>query len=134
MSIWAWFSAWFPSTWPTWGWRLVAFAAFMQIVFMVLEMFLWSRWAAPNVANLHGDFADKTVDLGRNMGLYNGLLGAGLILALNEPPNFGIPLALFLLVFMLIAGIFGGFSVKWTIAALQGGPAFAALFALYARM
>jgi uncharacterized membrane protein len=105
----------------------------MQLAFMVLEMALWTKIAAPKVANLHGDFADKTVKLGQNMGLYNGLLGAGLVLALYAPPNFGIPLALYLLVFMLVAGIFGGRTVKWTIAALQGGPAFAALLALYAR-
>jgi uncharacterized membrane protein len=68
-----------------------------------------------------------------NMGLYNGLLGAGFVWALRAEPEFGMRLALYCAAFMLIAGLFAGPTVSWGIPVLQGLPAALALFALQTR-
>jgi len=129
---------------------LIAIAAGWQIFFVVLEMIFWTSDRAvrvsgfTNVRPLGGSIQDtmagKTQSLGRNMGLYNGFLAAGLIWSLRAAPPLDVQLALFFSYCMLIAGIYGGltinpkhhFGVKINPAILiaQGGFALAALLAL----
>ena len=121
------------SAWTTWAWRLVLVAALAQFAFMILEGGFWQSYVAPRVAGLDPETAGKTVPLGWNMGLYNGLVGAGLVWALFTSPAVGLRVAVYLALFMLIAGIVGGLTVRWTIFALQGVPGGLALVALLRR-
>jgi putative membrane protein len=105
-------------------------AAIFQIGFMVLEMFRWESLAAPKVAGYDAETARKTKALGGNMGLYNGLLAAGLIASVYMPLQAGAWLALYLSIFLIVAGVYGGLTVKRTIAIAQGGPGLALLLAL----
>jgi putative membrane protein len=74
--------------------------------------------------------ARDTKALGANQGLYNGFLAAGLIWSLFAPAAFQIQLALFFLICVLIAALYGGWTVSRRIALLQGSPALLAVIVL----
>jgi putative membrane protein len=69
-----------------------------------------------------------------NMGVYNGVIAACLLWLLHA---YGLSvdqirsLGTLLLVSIIIAGIFGGFTIKWTIPIFQSLPAAIALGLLW---
>jgi putative membrane protein len=73
-------------------------------------MFLWTTTKGIKTFGLESkEFAEKTKTLALNQGLYNGFLAAGLIWSIIiENTNF----ALFFLICVLIAGIYGAYSTK----------------------
>lgn len=92
---------------------LTAIVAFEHLYFLYLEMFQWTKPRTMKAFGLDSDFAEKSKVLAANQGLYNGFLAAGLIWALvvNEGPLF-LPLAVFFLSCVIVAGIYGAFSTK----------------------
>jgi putative membrane protein len=70
--------------------------------------------------------------LAANQGLYNGFLAAGLIFALLYPePVAARAIATFFLACVIVAGLYGGYSVSRRIALVQALPAVLALAALW---
>lgn len=67
--------------------------------------------------------------LAANQGLYNGFLAAGLLWSLWLGEN-GIQVAIFFLICVLIAGLFGAATASRKILYVQAIPALAALLAL----
>ena len=67
------------------------------------------------------------------IGLCNGLLAAGLIASLYLPLQAGAWLAFYLAIFLLVAGVYGGVTVKKTIGIVQGGAGLLLLLALLAQ-
>jgi len=66
--------------------------------------------------------------LAANQGLYNGFLSAGLIFSLCSPSaEIAFQLKVFFLSCVLIAGIYGGFTVGKKILFIQAAPAALAL-------
>jgi putative membrane protein len=122
-------------SWLPWlSWFLVALVAVLHVVFMVAEMLFWSKLAT-RVAGLSPAVADATKALGKNQGLYNGFLAAGLIWSLGWPPPMiiDVEVAGFFLICVLVAGVFGAFTIKPLNRGLlifQAAPALAALIAL----
>ncbi len=104
----------------------VGFVALLHILFMALEMFLWTKPLGRKIFGLKQDFADASASLAKNQGLYNGFLAAGLIWSLltNE---FAFELKVFFLGCIIIAGIYGSLTVKNTILFIQALPAGIAL-------
>jgi putative membrane protein len=82
---------------------------------------------------LDPEVARITKPLGSNIGLYNGLLAAGLIASLYLPLQAGAWLAFYLAIFLLVAGVYGGVTVKKTIGIVQGGAGLLLLLALVAQ-
>ena len=107
---------------------LVAFVALEHIYILVLEMFLWTKPAGLKAFGLTPEFAEQTATLAANQGLYNGFLAAGLIWSFFIT-IFSTELRLFFLGCVIIAGIFGAFTVSRTIFWVQSVPALVA-FAL----
>ncbi|TND01082.1 MAG: hypothetical protein FD118_2647 [Rhodocyclaceae bacterium] len=71
--------------------------------------------------------------LAANQGLYNGFLAAGLVWGLIYPnAAAGVHIQAFFLACVIVAGIYGGLTVKKTILYVQGGPALLALLAVLA--
>lgn len=73
-------------------------------------MFLWTTPKGIKAFGLKSkQFAEDTKTLAANQGLYNGFLSAGLIfsLCLND-----VKIAVFFLVCITIAGIYGAYSIK----------------------
>ncbi|KQV43650.1 hypothetical protein ASE37_02250 [Rhizobium sp. Root268] len=106
----------------------VALTALLHIGFLVLEMLLWSGPIGRGVFRMGEAQAETTKVLAANQGLYNGFLAAGLIWSLLHPvPEFAFELKLFFLVCVIVAAIYGAWSVSLRILLVQGGPAIIAL-------
>ena len=107
---------------------LIALTALLHAGFLILEMFLWTGPQGRKVFRMSAEQAQATKVLAANQGLYNGFLTAGLVWSLiASSPEFGFQLKLFFLVCVIVAAIYGAWSVKPRILLVQGGPAILAL-------
>ena len=102
----------------------ILIVAAMHVAFLVLEMFLWNTPFGRKAFGLTPEFAAQSAKLAANQGLYNGLLGIGLVLSVLTQDFHA---QLFLLSFVIIAGLYGGFTVKKSILVIQALPAVVAL-------
>jgi putative membrane protein len=110
---------------------LVLLVALEHIYILVLEMFLWHRPRTLKIFGIPKEDGELLKVMAANQGLYNGFLAAGLLWGLLYPePIIGQQIQLFFLVCVLVAAIYGGFSVKKSIWGVQGGPALLALIAV----
>ena len=105
---------------------LIALVAFEHIYFLILEMFLWTKPKGMKAFGLKSkEFAEQTKVLAANQGLYNGFLAAGLIFAVIQN---GMQVAVFFLICVTIAGIYGSYSTKQIkLFYIQAVPAILAL-------
>jgi putative membrane protein len=87
---------------------LVGIVALLHIGFLYLEMFLWEKPVGRRVFRTTEAFAKESRTLAANQGLYNGFLAAGLIWGLFA----GNDVKTFFLICVMIAGIFGAFTVS----------------------
>lgn len=102
----------------------VAIAAALQISFMILEIFFWTKTIGRKAFNLTNEFAEQSKVLAMNQGLYNGFIAAGFIWALlHSDPIAYYQLSIFFSSCMLIAGVFGAVTAGWKIILVQGLPA-----------
>jgi putative membrane protein len=108
---------------------LLVLVAIEHLYFLVLEMFLWTKPKGIKTFGLKSKaFAQDTKVLAANQGLYNGFLAAGLLFALLEK---NIHFAIFFLVCVTIAGIYGSYSTKnIRLFFVQAVPAILALIAI----
>src|SRR4051794_7531872 len=103
---------------------LVGLVALEHVYILVLEMFLWTTPRALRSFGTTPEFAQASKALAANQGLYNGFLAAGLFWSLLYPdPVFGHQLALFFLICVIVAAIYGGITAKRSILLIQGLPA-----------
>lgn len=108
---------------------LVGIVALLHLGFLVLEMFLWTSPVGRKVFGLSREKAEITKVLAANQGLYNGFLVAGLAWGLLLGAA-GIPVLVFFLSCVVVAGIYGAVTVSRTIFWVQAMPAIAALVVL----
>jgi len=117
------------------SWLLVALVAILHIAFMAGEMLAWGK-LAPRVAGLQPPCVEATKPIGKNQGLYNGFLAAGLLWSLGSAPSLDVRLAVFFAGCVLIAGVFGALTLKPINRGLllaQALPALLALIAIWLR-
>ena len=105
---------------------LIAFVALEHFYFLILEMFFWTRPKGIKAFGLKSkEFAEETKVLAANQGLYNGFLAAGLVFSIIQND---IKMAIFFLVCVTIAGIYGSYSTKQIkLFYVQGIPAIIAI-------
>ena len=111
----------------------VALVAFLHVGFLILEMFLWDSSLGRKTFKLsREDVASPiTKKLFSNQGLYNGFLATGLAYGLvTNKQDFKV----FHLSCVVIAGLFGAYTVKRSILYLQALPALIALVLLHYNM
>jgi len=106
---------------------LVAVVAFLHLYFLVLEMVLWTRPLGLKTFRNTPAHAQATRVLAANQGLYNGFLAAGLLYAAASGAR---PFVLFFLGCVLVAALYGAYSVSRRILLVQGLPALAAMVAV----
>ena len=99
---------------------MVGFVALSHIGIMVLEMFFWDSEFAEKAFDIPRAQLQDSVVLAANQGLYNGFLAAGLIWALLSGKR---DVQLFFLGCVVVAGVFGAFTAKFSILFTQGAPA-----------
>ncbi|RYF70014.1 MAG: DUF1304 domain-containing protein [Comamonadaceae bacterium] len=105
---------------------LALIVALEHVYILVLEMFLWNQPAGLKAFNLTQEFADATVALAANQGLYNGFLAAGLFWGVLTRQK---PVTVFFLACVVVAGVFGAATAAPKIFFVQALPALLALAA-----
>lgn len=105
---------------------LLVVVAFLHFYFLYLEMFQWDKPRGMKSFRMTEEFARQSKSLAMNQGLYNGFLAAGLLWGLFA----GDPVKIFFLSCVIIAGIFGAFTVSKRIFYIQAVPAILALVVL----
>lgn len=108
---------------------LIVLVALLHLYFLMLEMFLWTRPLGLRTFRNTPEKAELTRVLAANQGLYNGFLAAGLLYAVATGSR---EFALFFLACVVVAALYGAWSVNKRIFMVQGVPALAALAALLA--
>ena len=109
---------------------VISLVALLHLFFLVLEMFLWTKPLGRKVFGLKQELANNSATLAANQGLYNGFLAAGLVWGLLDQVN-GFNTLVFFLSCVIIAGIYGAFSVNKSIFWVQAFPAIIALSLLF---
>ena len=104
----------------------VAFVAFLHLLFMVLEMFYWTKPLGRRIFGLESELAKQTAALAANQGLYNGFLAAGLIWGLASPGD-STSISVFFLSCVIVAGVFGALTANRSILFIQALPGAVAL-------
>lgn len=109
---------------------LISIVALIHIYILILEMFLWTKPTGMKAFRMNKERAENTAVLAANQGLYNGFLAAGLIWSIITPHEiFSFQLSLFFLGCVIIAAVYGAYSVGKKILLIQGLPAALALIA-----
>jgi len=107
---------------------LVVLVALLHGYFLVLEMFLWTKPLGLKTLRNTPEKAETTRVLAANQGLYNGFLAAGLLWGLlTSQWN----VVVFFLLCVIVAALYGAWSVNKRIFFVQGLPAIAALGAVW---
>ncbi len=111
---------------------VVALVALIHIYIVWLEMFAWTTRGRKVFKSFPPELFEKTKTLAGNQGLYNGFLAAGLIWSLfikNE--TWQIYVALFFLICVAAAGIYGAITADKKILFVQTIPALAGIILLH---
>ena len=107
---------------------LIIFISILHLYFMWLEMFAWTT-SGKKIFKMGDDaFYEKTKPMAANQGLYNGFLAIGLLWSLFlTSPQCQNEFTIFFLGCILIAGLYGAYSVSKKIFIIQGLPALVAI-------
>lgn len=110
---------------------IVGFIAFIHLYILWLEMYAWTTRARKVFKTIPADQFEKTKVMAANQGLYNGFLAAGLIWSLFiSDVNWSTNVALFFLGCVLVAGLYGAFTVSKRIFYVQSVPAILGILSL----
>lgn len=103
---------------------LIGLVAAIHLYIMWFEMFAWESRGPKVFRDFSKDLFGKTKAMAANQGLYNGFLAAGLIwsLMINDE-NWSDNIALFFLICVAIAGIYGAATAEKKILFVQTIPA-----------
>lgn len=107
------------------AYAVIALVALIHVYIVVLEMALWRTPRARAAFGTTPELAEATVVMAGNQGLYNGFLVAGLVVALVAGPRsaVGVVFAVFFLLCVLVAGLYGAATVSRRILLVQSLPA-----------
>lgn len=103
---------------------LVMFVALSHVGILVLEMFYWDHEVGRRIFSMTPEVSASSAVLAKNQGLYNGFLAAGLFWGLATKKADVIQ---FFLGCVIVAGIFGAMTAKFTILFTQAAPAVLAI-------
>lgn len=107
---------------------LIVIIALEHLYFLYFEMFAWETIGKRTFKSLPPDLFKPTKALAANQGLYNGFLSAGLIWSLFiEDRLWSGNVALFFLICVAVAGIYGAISASRKIFYVQALPALVAI-------
>jgi putative membrane protein len=115
---------------------LIGGIALLHFYFFYLESIAWETAGKKAFKGaLADDLFRPTRVLAANQGLYNSFLGAGLFWSLTiQDPLWHRNIALFFLICVLVAGLYGGYSASKKIYWIQAFPAALAILAVLAKM
>jgi putative membrane protein len=105
---------------------LAAFVAIEHVYILVLEMLFWNTSGTRRAFGIEPALARETEIMAANQGLYNGFLAGGIAYGLCTADAKFVS---FFLGCVVVAGLFGGYTVKRSIYLVQAFPALLALVA-----
>src|SRR5574343_538256 len=110
---------------------LIIIIALEHFYFMYFEMFAWETIGKKTFKSLPAHLFTPTKALAANQGLYNGFLAAGLIWTFFiTDAEWSKNIALFFLVFVAVAGVYGAMIASKKIFFIQAFPAILAIMCL----
>ena len=111
---------------------LILFVAMEHYYILILEMYLNESKSIKKNFGLELDFLkdERVKKMMANQGLYNGFLATGLVWSLIESGEFQFQIAVFFLICIICAAIYGSVTVSKKIFLLQGMPALMAFILL----
>lgn len=111
---------------------LILFVAMEHYYILILEMYLNESKSIQKNFGLELDFLkdERVKKMLANQGLYNGFLASGLMWSLIESGEFQFQIAIFFLICIICAAIYGSVTVSKKIFLLQGVPALIAFILL----
>lgn len=113
---------------------LISLVALLHLFILWFEMFAWTTKGPEIFKTMASDMFPKTKSMAANQGLYNGFLAVGLIWSLFiSDPTWSNNVAYFFLGCVIVAGLYGAYSVQKTIFFMQGLPAVIALVTVLLR-
>ena len=111
---------------------LAGLIALLHFYFLYLEMFAWTTRAPEIFKTIPPELFPPTKTLAANQGLYNGFLAAGLVWSLLiGDPVWQKHVAVFFLVCVAIAGIYGALTASKRIFFVQALPALVTLLLIW---
>ncbi|MFT6073715.1 MAG: putative membrane protein [Yoonia sp.] len=110
---------------------LILLVALIHAYFLVLEMFRWETPRTRKVLGTTAEFAAQSRAMAANQGLYNGFLAAGLIYGLVLLGRQAATLVGFMLLCVVVAGIYGAVTVTKAAFVAQTIPAALAVIAIF---
>ena len=115
---------------------LIAFIAIEHLYILYMEMFAWTTLGKKTFRSLDASLFEPTKTLAANQGLYNGFLATGLIWSLFiTDTDWHLNVALFFLLCVSVAGIYGAMTAGKRIFYVQALPALvASILVIYLKM
>jgi putative membrane protein len=114
---------------------IIGLIAAIHLYILWLEMFAWTTFARKTFMKFPAELFEKTKPMAANQGLYNGFLASGLIWSLFiQDVDWSVNVASFFLGCVLVAGIFGAYTVQRTILFVQAVPALLGLLIIYFKI
>ena len=111
---------------------LILFVAIEHYYILILEMYFNESETVQRNFGLDSKFLkdERVKKMMANQGLYNSFLASGLIWSLIETGEFQIQIAVFFLICIICAAVYGSVTVSKKIFLLQGLPALMAIIAV----
>ena len=111
---------------------LILFVAIEHYYILILEMYFNESETIQRNFGLDSKFLkdERVKKMMANQGLYNSFLASGLIWSLIETGEFQIQIAVFFLICIICAAIYGSVTVSKKIFLVQGLPALMAVISL----
>ena len=111
---------------------LIALIAALHFYILWFEMFAWESRGPKVFRSFPKDMFAPTKTMAANQGLYNGFLAAGLVWALLiSDPIWARNVAVFFLLCVFVAGLYGAATASKRIFYVQALPAVVALVSLF---
>jgi putative membrane protein len=108
---------------------LVIFVSMIHALIAIVEMCFWHLPKVHSRLGFDAETAKQVAPIVANAGLYNGFIAAGLLFGLS---SWGNPhTILFFLSCVIVAGVYGAFTLKPTTLVLQTLPGLLALSAVW---
>lgn len=111
---------------------LIGVVALIHLYIVWIEMFAWESRGPKVFSSLPKELFGPTKAMAANQGLYNGFLAAGLIWSLMiADAEWQVMIALFFLLCVAVAGLYGAISVTKKTLYVQTIPAVLAMVSLF---
>jgi putative membrane protein len=111
-----------------WAGFMTFLVASLHLGIMVLEMFFWDHPIGHKIFSMTAEVAASSQLLALNQGLYNGFLGFGILWGLLSGNH---SLKVYLLLCVIVAGVFGGLTVNLNILFVQALPGLITLLLVF---